>query len=69
MLPLITEHDIKSNTIITREMNNLEFSHFQQENEQNEIRKQEIIAKQQARQQLLNRIGLTEEEVAILLNQ
>lgn len=68
MRPLVTEHNIETGITETREMNDLEFASYEEGIKLEEIRKVVALEKQQARQALLDRIGLSEEEVELLLN-
>jgi hypothetical protein len=65
--PLIRIHNVETDEIIDREMNDAEFTKYQAEQELEAQRQTEAEAKVQAKAALLNRLGLTEEEARILL--
>jgi hypothetical protein len=65
--PMITIHNCETNEVEVREMNDAEFAEW--ESDQAE-RAAEIVAeaeKEAARQALLAKLGITEEEAALLL--
>jgi len=55
-------------TIIDREMTNAEFAQHQKDLENWENRKAKADAKAQAKTELLNRLGITEDEAKLLLS-
>ena len=65
--PIIRIHNIETDEIIDREMNDFEFAQFQADQEADVQRKIEAEAKLTARQAILDRLGLTEEEARLLL--
>lgn len=67
MRPFVTEHNVESGIIETREMDDLELAAHQIEVEQAEARKNEAVARERNRQAILDRLGLTPEEAVLLL--
>lgn len=65
--PLIRIHNLETNEVIDREMNDTEFAVWQKEQADLEAAKAEAEAKAAARQAILDRLGLTEEETRLLL--
>ena len=69
--PLIRIHDIETNETIDREMTVAEFKVYEAEMAADAIKKAEIDAKQAERQAerqaILDRLGLTADEVKLLL--
>ncbi len=65
--PLIRIHNVETDEIVDREMNDAEFTKYQAEQELEAQRQTEAQAKAAQRQALLTRLGLTEEEATILL--
>lgn len=65
--PIIRIHDLSTNEIIDREMNDAEFAQWQEEKSIYETKQLEIAAKETERQAILNRIGLTADEAKLLL--
>ena len=65
--PMIRIHNVETDEIIDREMNDAEFTKYQAEQELEAQRQTEAQAKAAQRQALLTRLGLTEEEATILL--
>ena len=65
--PLVTIHNTETNEIETREMNADEFAQYQKDVADTEAREAEALAKATARQAVLDRLGLTADEAAILL--
>lgn len=65
--PIIRIHDLATDEIIDREMNDEEFKQF--EKEQKEIAKleKEIVLKKEAKLALLSKLGITEDEAKLLL--
>ena len=66
--PMIRIHNTKTNEIIDREMNDVEFSQYQIRQTEDEQRKAEIEAKAQAKAALLAQLGITEEQAKLLLS-
>ncbi len=65
--PIIRIHNVETDEIVDREMNDAEFTKYQAEQELEAQRQTEAQAKAAQRQALLTRLGLTEEEATILL--
>lgn len=65
--PIVRIHNIETNEILDREMNDQEFAQYEKDllDSEAEIEFKNVEAEQ--RKSLLNRLGLTEEEAAILL--
>ena len=66
--PLISEHDIQTNQITNREMNDLEFANYELEQNAKAIANAEAQTKATAKSDLLAKLGITAEEAALLLN-
>ena len=64
---MIRIHNVETDEIVDREMNDAEFTKYQAEQELEAQRQTEAQAKAAQRQALLTRLGLTEEEATILL--
>lgn len=65
--PMIRIHDISTNEVIDREMTNAEFKEFEAEQKVQAIKKAEAEAKAAAKQAIADRLGLTADELAVLL--
>lgn len=65
--PMVRIHNISTNEVIDREMNDAEFAAYEAEQVAEVARQAEADAKAAQRQALLNRLGITEEEAKILL--
>jgi hypothetical protein len=65
--PMIRIHDISTNTITDREMTDEEFSQYEADQAAQAEAKADAEAKQASRQAILDRLGLTADEAAILL--
>lgn len=65
--PIVMIHNVETNEIIEREMNDAEFAQYEIDKEAEAQRKAEEEAKIAARQAILDRLGLTEEEAKLLL--
>lgn len=61
--PIVKIHDIATGEIIEREMNDAEFAQY----EIDQTLVNELAAKAAARQTILDRLGLTADEAALLL--
>ena len=66
-IPNITIHNVSTGEIITREMTEDELVEYQASIEAEKQRQIEAEAKAAARQAILDRLGLTEEEARLLL--
>jgi hypothetical protein len=65
--PMIRIHNLETNEIIDREMNDVEFAQYEANQAANAIAKAEAEAKATARQAVLDRLGITAEEAQLLL--
>lgn len=65
--PIIRIHDLATNEVIDREMNDAEFAQYEADQAIATAKAAEEAAKAQARQALLNKLGITEEEARLLL--
>lgn len=65
--PLITIHNQETNQVVTREMTDDEFAQYQIDQAKFAADKAEAEAKAQAKAELLNRLGITEDEARLLL--
>jgi len=65
--PIIRIHDLSTNEVIDREMNDVEFAQYELEKANAAAAQAEAEARAAQRQALLNRLGITEEEARILL--
>jgi hypothetical protein len=66
--PTIRIHNVETDEIIEREMNDAEFSQYQADRAEWAAERADKVAKENARAEILDRLGLTAEEVAILLS-
>ena len=66
--PTIRIHNLQSNEIIDREMTDEEFNQYQIEQADKQAREIQDELNKQAKLELLNRLGITEEEVKLLLS-
>lgn len=65
--PIIRIHDLASDEIIDREMNDVEYEQYLEDVAKEEARKAEIEAKEVERQAIAERLGLTADELKLLL--
>jgi hypothetical protein len=65
--PMVRIHDLSTDEVIDREMNNDEFASYQAQQEANALAKAEKEAKATARQAILDRLGLSADEAALIL--
>ena len=65
--PTIRIHDLETNEIIDREMNDTEFEFYKEKQAQIIISKAEAEAKATQKAALLDRLGITEDEAKLLL--
>jgi hypothetical protein len=65
--PMIRIHNVETNEVIDREMTDQEFAAWQAHQEAEAIKASEAQAKAAARQAILDRLGLTEDEARLLL--
>ncbi len=66
--PLIRIHDLATDEIIDREMNDAEFAQHQADQAANAIEQAEAEAKATAKAALLAQLGITEEQAKLLLS-
>ena len=66
--PIIRIHDLATNEVIDREMNDQEFAAYEASQAVEAARKAEEQAKAQARAALLAQLGITEEQAKLLLS-
>ncbi len=65
--PIVRIHNQETDEVIDREMNDAEFAQYEAEQAVIAARQAEAEAKAAQRQEILNRLGITEEEARILL--
>jgi hypothetical protein len=65
--PMVRIHNIETDEIIDREMNDAEFAQYEADKAQQAIVKAEAEAKETQRQVILDRLGLTADEAKLLL--
>jgi len=65
---MIRIHNVETDEIIDREMNDAEFTKYQAEQELEAQRQAEAEAKAQAKAALLAQLGITEEQAKLLLS-
>jgi hypothetical protein len=65
--PTITIHNVATNEIVEREMNDLEFNEYEALIVSQELAKAEAEAKATQKAALLDRLGITENEAKLLL--
>jgi inosine/xanthosine triphosphate pyrophosphatase family protein len=65
--PMVRIHDLATNEVIDREMNDDEFAEYQARKASNAIAKAEADAKETAKAAILDRIGLTADELQTIL--
>lgn len=65
--PLIKIHNVTTDEIIEREMNDVEFAQYEMDQLAEAERKAQEESKAIARQAILDRLGLSEEEARLLL--
>ena len=66
--PMVRIHDTSTDEIIDREMNNDEFAKYEAKIAEKQIKDAEIAKQDLAKSALLNRLGITAEEAALLLS-
>jgi hypothetical protein len=66
--PLITIHNVETNKVVEREMTDAEFAEYEANEATKAAAQAEAEAKATARAAILDRLGLTAEEAAILLS-
>ncbi len=65
--PMVRIHNSQTDEVIDREMTDEEFAEYQAEQAERAIKQAEEEAKATARQAILDRLGLTAEEAALIL--
>ena len=65
--PTVRIHNIETNEVIDREMNDVEFAQYEAEQAANAIAQAEAEAKATAKAAILDRIGLTADELKTIL--
>jgi hypothetical protein len=65
--PMIRIHNIETNEVIDREMDNAEFAQYEADKAAQVIAKAEADAKEIAKATILDRIGLTADELQTIL--
>jgi hypothetical protein len=65
--PVIRIHNLETDEVIDREMNNDEFARYEEDQAAYAIAKAEFEAKQIAKAAILDRIGLTADELKTIL--
>jgi hypothetical protein len=66
--PMVRIHDLSTNEIVDREMNDDEFAQHQADQAANAVAQAEAEAKATAKAELLARLGITAEEAKLLLS-
>ena len=66
--PIIRIHNTETDEIIDREMTETEFEQYKKDIAATEAAKAEIIARAEAKANLLERLGITEDEAKLLLS-
>jgi hypothetical protein len=65
--PMVRIHDVSTNEIIDREMTDAEFAQYQADQAERQAKEAEQAAKNEAKAALLERLGITADEAALLL--
>jgi hypothetical protein len=65
--PMLRTHNAETDEVIDREMNDVEFAQFQAEQAEIKIQEAEAQAKETAKAAILDRIGLTADELKTIL--
>jgi hypothetical protein len=65
--PIIRIHNVETNEVIDREMTDDEFAQYQADQAAEAAKKAQAEAKATARAEILNRLGLTADEAALIL--
>ena len=65
--PIVRIHDLSTDEVIDREMNDAEFAQYEADQAAQAIVKAEIKAKETAKATILDRIGLTADELKTIL--
>jgi hypothetical protein len=65
--PIVRIHDLATNEIIDREMNDDEFAQYEADKADRATKQAEADAKEAERQAILDRLGLTADEAKLIL--
>ena len=65
--PIVRIHNVETGKIVDREMNDAEFAQYQAEQADRQTKADEQAAKDEAKAALLERLGITADEAALLL--
>ena len=65
--PMIRIHNLETDEIIDREMNNAEFAAYEADQARQAIEQAEAEAKETAKAEILDRLGLTADELKTIL--
>lgn len=65
--PIVRIHDLSTNEVIDREMNDAEYTEWQAQLAAEAAKQAEAEAKAQAKADLLAKLGITEDEAKLLL--
>jgi 1,2-phenylacetyl-CoA epoxidase catalytic subunit len=65
--PMIKEHNVETGEVVERAMNETEFAQFEAEEAARQLAQATAEAKAAARDAILERLGLTSDEAALLL--
>jgi len=65
--PMVRIHNVETNEVIDREMNDAEFAQYEADQAAQAARQAEAEAKATAKAALLERLGITAEEAQLLL--
>ena len=65
--PIIREHNVETNEIIDREMNDVEFAQFKANQKESKQSKIDAETNALAKSALIKRLGMTEDEARLLL--
>ena len=65
--PMIRIHDLETNEVIDREMNDTEFAQYEADKAAQEAAQAADEAKEAERQAILDRLGLTADEAKLIL--
>ena len=66
--PIIRIHNAETNEVIDREMTDVEFARYQEDQAEAETKTAEAETKAQAKAALLAQLGITEEQAKLLLS-
>ena len=65
--PIIKIYNLSTDTVVDREMNDVEFAQYEIDQADKAAAEAEALAKADAKAALLERLGITEEEAQLLL--